>query len=421
MSILVSLWLSWRYLCARQSHRFISLTALSSGIGLALGIAVLITVLSVMNGFDLETRQRMFRLIRPVSVVVPSNESFKTASAVVRDAADNSTEIEAAAPAIVSQGMVTYKGLSSGVILQGVNPAVEPQLLQLDKLLVSGSWKGFSGGEFNVLIGAGLAQRLGASVGSEVMLVVPNSQFTPLGVTPRFKRFKVAGVFYTGDGFNHDDLVVFTTLSALGKLIQHPSPNRWHLKLKDIYKAPLIKHQLNLALASRQVAAFASDWTEDYGAFFRAVKMEKSALFLLLVLIVAVASFNLVAGLSVMVAQKRREIAMLRALGLNSSSVVLVFIFYGAIVGAVAAVLGTGLGLVISWQAPHLVNMLERLLGQQLFTSEVYLMNSLPVHVLWTDVITVNAASFIMSVLATIYPAFKASKILPAEGLSYEV
>lgn len=454
----ISLWLSYKYIRSPQNYRLISLTAFSSCLGLALGIAVLITVLSVMNGFDYEIHQRMFKLVRQVSIVArgesyPTDEYLdfehldqlevdgdeksedKRPSAPV--AAENNfaessawryldrtlsgfSQVEARAPALVGQGMLSFQGKTAGVLVEGIVPETEKAVSDLPEFIIEGSWEDFRQQEFGAIIGMGIAYKLGAVVGDSITLIMPSAMVTPLGFEPRMKRFKVSGIFKVGNGFSHDDLAIYTHLGDLNRLIHSSRPfNRVHLKLKDIYQAGMVRELLNrkLKLAGEW---YASDWTLEYGAFFRAVKMEKNALFLLLMLIIAVASFNLVSGLTVMVTNKRQEIALLRTIGFSKRQVVGVFIGYGAMVGVLAVVVGTLLGLFLTSQAANIVSGLEQLLHQQLFNTDIYMVDNLPVRLLWQDVVQVDVLALLLTLLSTIHPALKSSKILPVQAMRYE-
>lgn len=443
----VSFWLSYKYIRAPQNYRVVSLTALSSCLGLALGIAVLITVLSVMNGFDYEIHQRMLKLVRQVSVVAVDGDLIghqvdagsdgplnTTRLAAVSDSGSGVLEVvewqeikrqvetypqvEASAPALVSQGMLSFQGRACGVLIEGVMAKQERQVSELPSFIVEGHWKDFDEQEFGIVVGMGIANRLGVVVGDSVTLIVPSARITPLGLEPRMKRFKIAGIFRVGNGFSHDNLVVYTRLLDLNKLLRHVVPfNRVHLKLRDVYQTAELRDQLNRRLPEEW---YASDWTQEYGAFFQAIRMEKNAMFLLLMLIIAVASFNLVAGLTVMVTNKRREIALLRTLGFSQGRVIAIFVGYGGMVGIMAMLVGTLLGLILTWQAANIVEALEGMLHQRLFNADVYLVDNLPVRLLWQDVAKVDVLAFLLTLLSTIYPAWKSSKITPVQAMRYE-
>ncbi len=441
----VSGWLSYKYLRAQQNHRWIALTALSASVGLALGIAALIVVLSVMNGFDYQIRTRMFRLIRQVSVISldPGLESSETTDGLSwldhgesqqdSSRSDRSSQtkwqrleqqlqqlpqIQATAPVLFSQGMISFHGRASGVLLQGIVPSRERQVSELAQFLVRGDWASFCQQPFGLLLGMGLAQRLGVVVGDRVTLLVPSHEITPLGVEARSKSFQVSAIFRVGDGFNHDELMVYTHLTDLGKLLHQTAPNRLHLKLQNLYQAPVVTRTLTTQLPRTQWLV--SDWTQEYGAFFQAIKMEKNAMFLLLLLIMLVASFNLVSGLTVMVTNKRGQIALLRTIGFSRRQIIAIFISYGGMVGVLAVLLGSVLGLLLSWQAANLVSALERLLGYQLFNAQVYLVDSLPVRIVWQDIAKVDLIAIALALLATIYPAWRSVQLTPVQAMRYE-
>lgn len=410
----LSLAISLRYTRARKKSYFVSFISLVSMIGIALGVMVLITVLSVMNGFDKEIHQRFFSMA-PEITVSNYNGKLKNWQATAQKI-DALAPVVGSAPFVGGQGMLTFGGRISPVIVTGILPEKEKQIIDLKSKLVEGNLVGLD--KFGIVLGQGLAQTLGVYVGDKITLMIPQASVTVAGMLPRFKRFTVVGVFRAGSGFNFDSKLAFINLKNAQTLFQlGEAVSGVRVKIKDVYQAPALSLQLKELLGdSYQVG----NWTHQFGAFFKAIKMEKTMMFLILLLIVAVAAFNLVSSLVMVVKDKQAEIAILRTLGAPPSMIMLVFLFQGALVGLIGTGIGLILGLLLAANATEIVNYLQQFFGSSIISSNVYFVDFLPSEIQLMDVINVCLLSSAMSFIATLYPAYKASKTQVVEALRYD-
>jgi lipoprotein-releasing system permease protein len=404
-----------RYTRAKRRNHFISFISLTSMIGIALGVMVLITVLSVMNGFGEELRARILGVVSHITV---SGE---------RDQLSNWQEVEkgartlpgyvASAPFIQGQGMVTHGRAASGVIVRGILPSEEPKVADIGDKMVEGRLENLKPGEFGVVLGRELAWKLGVHVGSQMTLVSPEGQITPAGLLPRFKRFTVVGIFEVGM-YEFDSGLVLLHIEDAAKLYQMPGKvSGVRIKLDDIYTAPRRALELNEKLGDEYRVR---DWTREHANFFRALKMEKTVMFVIMLFIVAVAAFNIVSTLVMMVTDKRAEIAILRTLGASPRSIMGIFMVQGSIIGVVGTLLGAVSGVLLALNVETIVPFLEGLFGIRFLAADVYYISELPSRLEWTDVTGITVASLLMSFLATLYPAWRASQTQPAEALRYE-
>lgn len=406
--------ISLRYTRARKKSYFVSFISLVSMIGIALGVMVLITVLSVMNGFDKEIHQRFFSMA-PEITVSNYNGKLKNWQATAQKI-DALAPVVGSAPFVGGQGMLTFGGRISPVIVTGILPEKEKQIIDLKSKLVEGNLVGLD--KFGIVLGQGLAQTLGVYVGDKITLMIPQASVTVAGMLPRFKRFTVVGVFRAGSGFNFDSKLAFINLKNAQTLFQlGEAVSGVRVKIKDVYQAPALSLQLKELLGdSYQVG----NWTHQFGAFFKAIKMEKTMMFLILLLIVAVAAFNLVSSLVMVVKDKQAEIAILRTIGAPPSMIMLVFLFQGALVGLIGTGIGLILGLLLAANATEIVNYLQQFFGSSIISSNVYFVDFLPSEIQLMDVINVCLLSSAMSFIATLYPAYKASKTQVVEALRYD-
>lgn len=410
----LALYMGLRYTRARKSSHFVSFISLTSMLGIALGVMVLITVLSVMNGFDSEIHHRFFGMAPEITV---SDYSGKMADwSSVQAIIEKTPGVIAAAPFVGGQGLLTHQGQIVPVVVSGVLPKQERRLIQIDKKMVAGSLDQLS--HFGIVLGQTLASRLGVSVGGKVTLMIPKASITIAGTIPRFKRFRVAGIFSAGSGFNFDSKLAFIDLADAQTLFQMKNTvTGLRIKINDVYAAPHLSMLLNGKLKG---AYEFSDWTRQFGAFFKAVKMEKTMMFLILLLIIAVAAFNLVSSLVMVVNDKQAEIAILRTMGATPRMILWVFVVQGSFVGLVGTAIGLLLGVCLALNVTDLTNWLQNLFEVQVLSSNVYFVDFLPSELQWLDVINVCAIAVVMSITATLYPAYRASKTLPAEALRYE-
>jgi len=404
-----------RYTRAKRRNHFISFISLTSMIGIALGVMVLITVLSVMNGFGEELRARILGVVSHITVTGDNGQlgDWQT----VQKTASQLPDYVASAPFIQGQGMVTHGRAASGVIVRGILPSEEPLVADIGDKMVEGRLDDLKSGDFGIVIGRELAWKLGVHAGSMLTLVSPEGQITPAGLLPRFKRFTVVGIFDVGM-YEFDSGLVLLNIGDAARLYQMPGKvSGLRLKLDDIYAAPRRAFELNERLGDDYRVR---DWTREHANFFRALKMEKTVMFVIMLFIVAVAAFNIVSTLVMMVADKRAEIAILRTLGASPRSIMGIFMVQGSIIGVVGTLLGAIGGVLLALNVETIVPFLERLFGIHFLSADVYYISELPSRLEWSDVTFITLASLLMSFLATLYPAWRASQTQPAEALRYE-
>ncbi|OHC65791.1 MAG: cell division protein FtsX [Rhodocyclales bacterium GWA2_65_19] len=397
------------------ANRFISFIALTSMLGLALGVAALIVVLSVMNGFQKELRERILGVVSHVQISSESGEITDWAR-VVQSAAQH-PRIKAAAPYVQAQGMITFDGQVRGVMVRGILPEAEDKVADFARHMKSGKLDQLLPGEFGMVLGSELARALRARPGDKVTLLAPQGLVTPAAILPRVKQFRVVGIFEAGM-FEFDSGLALIAMSDAQKLYRMDDRvSGVRLKVDDLFAAPQISREL---LRFLPMDAWVSDWTRSHANFFRAVEIEKRMMFLILLLIVAVAAFNIVSTLVMAVTDKRADIAILRTLGASPRSIMAIFIVQGTLIGAVGLAAGVAGGIALALNVDVVVPALEHLLGMKFLAKDVYYISELPSDLHWSDVGTVSAVSFVLTLLATLYPSWRASRTQPAEALRYE-
>ncbi|MBA2657130.1 MAG: lipoprotein-releasing ABC transporter permease subunit [Tatlockia sp.] len=410
----LALFIGLRYTRAKKRNHFVSFISLSSMLGIGLGVMVLITVLSVMNGFDDEIHKRFFGMAPEITV---SGRDGRISDWQKLEAELRTTPgVTAIAPYVGAQGMLTHEGQILPIILTGVDPQQEEAVTHLKEKLIVGDLKDLS--HFGIILGRGLANNLGVMVGDQVTIMIPAASVTPAGMIPRFKRFRVAGVFSAGAGFNFDTKLAFIDIGDAQKLSQMGSDiSGLKMKIRNVYEAPAMSARLQTKLGENFDVG---NWTQQFGEFFHAVKLEKTMMFLILLLIIAVAAFNLVASLVMVVNDKQSEIAILRTLGATPSTILWIFIVQGMMVGMVGTIIGLIGGLILASNATAIVSGLQSLFHTQLLSSNVYFVDYLPSKIMMSDLWQICVVALLMSFLATIYPAWRASKTVIAEALHYE-
>jgi lipoprotein-releasing system permease protein len=412
------LFVGMRYTRAKRKNHFISFISLTSMIGIALGVAALIVVLSVMNGFQKELRTRILGVASHLEVT--SSNNLLTDWPLVAAVAAKHPHALATAPYITAQGMLSYVQGVQGAIIRGVLPADEDKVADLGRHMKAGKLTDLRAGEFGIILGADLAFALGAQIGDKVVLMAPQGQFTPTGVVPRLKQFTLVGLFQIGM-YEYDAGLALIHIDDAAKLYRMGSNvSGVRLKLDDLFDAPSIAFSLREQLNQYGGNYYVTDWTQQHANFFRAVQMEKRVMFIILTLIVAVAAFNIVSTLVMAVTDKRADIAIMRTLGASPMSIMLIFIIQGALIGLIGTILGAMFGIVIALNIDTIIPFLEHLFQVQFLAKDVYYISDLPSDLIWSDVITIVVMSFLLSLLATLYPSWKASKINPAEALRYE-
>lgn len=401
---------------AQGRNRFISFISLVSMFGIALGVAALIVVLSVMNGFQEELRTRILGVASHVQV--HSSGEPVEAWQQVADEAVRHDAVQAAAPYVQEQGMLSFDQTVRGTMVRGIIPAEEDKVADFARHMQSGSFDALQAGRFGILLGRDLALALKVRTGDKVTLIAPQGLVTPAAVLPRVKQFEVVGIFEAGM-YEYDSALALVHLAdaqALYRMGDGVSGVR--LKLDDLFAAPRVARELAGMISTPGLIV--SDWTRSHANFFRAVALEKTMMTLILFLIVAVAAFNIVSTLVMAVQEKYADIAILRTLGASPASVMAIFVLQGSIIGLVGLAAGVAGGLAIAHNLDVVIPALETLTGATLWNKEIYYINELPSKVLPADVIGIVSVSFMLTLLAALYPSWRASKVNPAEALRYE-
>jgi lipoprotein-releasing system permease protein len=409
------LFIGLRYTRAKRRNHFISFISLISLLGITLGMTALITVMSVMNGFQKEVRSRILGVASHIQV--SGVDGTLTDWRRVAEEAQRHPEVEAAAPYIGAQGMISFDQSVSGVAVRGILPEMEDHVADLGRMMIDGRLENLAPGEFGMVIGRELARALGVFTGDKVVLISPQGQVTPAGIIPRLKQFTITGVFEAGH-FEYDSGLVLIHLADAQKLYRMENQvSGVRLKLHDLFKAPQVGQEL-VPLISSDV--YITDWTRQHANYFRAIQIEKRMLALILALIIAVAAFNIVSTLVMVVTDKQSDIAILRTLGASPRSIMKIFIVQGTWIGVVGTTLGVIGGVLLAYNVEAVIAMIERLFSVQFLSREVYYISEIPSDLQLDDVIAVAVVSFVLTLLATLYPSYRASKINPAEALRYE-
>lgn len=393
---------------------FISFIALLSMIGIALGVAALIVVLSVMNGFQRDVRDKMLSVLAHVEIFSPSNEMAgwkNTMSEALRHPA-----VIGAAPYFDAQALLSRGSAITGVMLRGIDPTLEPQVSMLLPAITPGALQQLQKGSFNLILGATLADNLGVGLHDKVTVVAPQGMTTPAGMLPRFKQFTVAGIFRSGH-FEFDSALALLNMEDAQILYRQTAPTGIRLKLKNIHAAPQVANELSHLLTG---SVYIRDWTKQNSNWFAAVQIEKRMMFLILTLIIAVAAFNLISSLVMTVTDKQSDIAILRTLGAQSKSIMTVFFIQGITIGITGTVMGMFFGVILAQSIPVIVPFIESIFHVQFLPPSVYFINELPSQLLWSDVVRIATMALGLSMLATLYPSWRASRVKPAEALRYE-
>ena len=412
----LSLYIGFRYTRAKKRNHFVSFIALASMLGIALGITVLITVLSVMNGFDYEIRNSIFSVARQVTVT-GGDSGINNWSQVLQEILKNK-DVIGSAPYVLGQGMLAKDGIVHGVEITGILSAEEEQISQMQKTVVRGSMSALKSGGFGIVLGQEIARNLAVDVGDKIVLLTPQANVTPIGVEPRFKRFTVVGIFHVSEGFGYDSTMAFINMHDAQKLFgMGDSVSGLNINIKDLYRAPIVSAALSETLYGNYMV---SDWTYKYGSYLKAIRMEKTMMFIVLLFIIAVATFNLVSSLIMTVTDKQSDIAILRTLGATPKMIMSIFMVQGGIIGVFGTLLGIFGGVLLAINAPYLVKLLEEVFHTSFISAGVYFIDYLPSRLEFTDVWHVGLVTLIMSLLATIYPAWRAAKTEPAAALRYE-
>jgi len=410
--------LGWRYTRAGRATRrngFISFISGVSMLGIALGVAALIIVLSVMNGFQKEVRDRMLGVVSHIEIFAPNGAALPDVNRTLAEVKSN-PEVIGAAPFIATQALLARGEDMKGTIVRGIDPAREPEVTDLALELKNSALKRLVPGEFGVVLGGELARSLGVHDGDRVTLVAPSGQVTPAGVVPRLKQMTVVGTFDSGH-YEYDSALVLMHLDDAARIFRLEGPSGVRVRLKDLHKARAVAEELATRLTDNVLLR---DWTRQNRTWFAAVQLEKRMMFIILTLIVAVAAFNLVSTLVMTVTDKRADIAILRTLGASPGSIMGIFVVQGAMVGVIGTLAGLLLGLGVAFNIDVLVPALEQALGASFLPRDVYLISRMPSDPQQADIVPIAVISLVLAFLATLYPSWHASRVNPAEALRYE-
>ncbi|MEO1881141.1 MAG: lipoprotein-releasing ABC transporter permease subunit [Methylococcales bacterium] len=409
------LYIGLRYTRAKRRTQFISFITLTSVLGIALGVTALITVLSVMNGFEAELRERILGMTSHTTIT-GRDGTLQQWQQLEKQLLDY-PHVEGSAPYVRGQVMINAGRRVSGAALRGILPEYEPKVSEVANKMTFGQLSDLSAGGFGVILGQELASYLGVIKGDKVTVISPQVNSTPAGILPRLKRFTVVGIFKVGM-YEYDRNMAIIHIADAAKLFRlGDAVSGLRLRLDDLFNAPRISQ----SLASKLYYEYrVSDWTKAHSNFFRAIKTEKRVMFIILLLIVAVASFNIVSTLVMVVTDKRCDIAILKTQGFSNLSVMGVFIVLGGIIGIVGIALGTLGGVVLALNIETIVPAIEGFFDVQFMAADVYYISDVPSKLHWADVYSIAGIAFLLSLLATLYPAWQASRINPAEVLRYE-
>jgi lipoprotein-releasing system permease protein len=415
MTVAYELWMGKRYLGSTRGRGFLSFIAVLSMAGVAIGVAVLIVVLSVMNGFERELRERILNLTAhgTVSAFGAAMPDWQQVAAT----AQQNASVEAVAPYIEEQALILAGNRSSGALIHGILPAYERLVSDVGSQIVAGRFEDLEPGAFGIVLGSALAEALGVGAGDKVVVTIAQGIVTPAGIVPRMRRFTVFGVFAAGM-YEYDRNLAYVALSDAARLYRlGDGVTGIRLRLDDLFAAPRVVREIAQSLGG---GYYVDDWTRRHANFFRSIEITKSVMFVILLLVVAVAVFNIVSTLVMVVKDKRADIAILRTLGATPRSVLAIFVTHGTAIGIIGTLAGLALGMLISVNLESLIHGLELLLDTRFLDAKVYFMSDLPAQVEWPDVVRICGTAFALACLSTLYPAWRAARTQPAEALRHD-
>lgn len=410
--------IGWRYTRAGRvagRNGFISFISGVSMLGIALGVAALIIVLSVMNGFQKEVRDRMLAVVSHIELISPAGDGFADVNALMTQAKQN-TEVVAAAPYVAQQALMARGEDMRGAMVRGIEPELEAQVTDFTLQMPHQVRAALQPGSFNVVLGGELAHAMGVRVGDHITLIAPGGQVTPAGVMPRLKQLNVAGIFDSGH-YEYDASLALLHIDDAQRIFRLETPSGIRLKIKDSQQARSVAAELAMQLGPDVIVR---DWTRQNRTWFAAVQVEKRMMFIILTLIVAVAAFNLVTTLVMTVTDKRADIAILRTLGASPKSIMAIFVVQGATVGVLGTLAGLGLGLSVAFNIDVIVPAIENLLGASFLPRDIYLISRMPSDPQAGDIWPIALISLALAFIATLYPSWRASRVNPAQALRYE-
>lgn len=415
MSSRYAYWIGRRYVRARSGNRFVSLISAISMAGIAIAVGVLIIVLSVVNGFERELQERLLAMSSHAIIESPVEAlaDWRPLAAI----AEQNERVAAAAPYVEGQALLTRGERLSGTLIRGVDPALERSVSGIDGLFLAGGLENLADGDFNILLGIELADALGAGIGDRVMVTLAEGTVTPFGLQPRSRRFTVSGIYRVGM-FEFDRRLAFVHLGDAQRLFRlGDGVTGIRLATREMYRAPEIVREVGLALGE---PVMVSDWTRRHVNFFRSIQITKSILFVILLMVVAVAAFNIVSTLVMVVRDKQSDIAILRTIGAAPSGILRIFMAQGTIIGTVGTLAGLIIGIGFTVNLETIVDLVERAFDVKLLAADVYFISDLPAELRAADVLSVCLIAFLLALLATIYPAWRGARTLPAEALRHD-
>ncbi|AUZ85470.1 lipoprotein-releasing ABC transporter permease subunit [Methylophaga nitratireducenticrescens] len=411
----LSVYIGAHYTRAKRRNHFISFISMTSMLGVALGVAALITVLSVMNGFEKELRERILGMTSHAFVTGSDGTlaDWEKAEVLI----EGFPRVMNTAPFVEGQAMLNQGSRVRGTQIRGVDPALEPKVSSIGDKIIQGRFDSLQPGSYGIILGKDLAIAMGVGTGDKITVITPHVTPTPAGVIPRLKRLTVSGVFEIGM-YEYDSALAIMNIEDAANLFRIPGKvTGLRLQLDDVYQAPRITRELLQTLPAEYRAA---DWTYQHANFFRALKTEKTVMFVILMLIVAVAAFNIVSTLVMMVTDKYADIAILRTLGMSPGGIMGIFMVQGIVIGLIGTILGVIGGVILALNVSNIIAWIETILGYQFLPAEVYYISDLPSDLHWNDVTVIGITAFVLSILSTIYPSWRAAQVKPAEALRYD-
>jgi len=404
-----------RYVRAKRRNHFISFISLTSMLGIALGVTTLITVISVMNGFEKELRARILGAIAHATIQPADGAQMEWRNVIKK--VEEHPEVDGAAP-YIEEGVWLQGVESSGAFIRGINPEFEPRVSEVDQKMLTGELSDLKSGEYGIILGIGLASRLRVGPGDRVTVIAPRLKATPVGASPLMRRFTVVGAFEFGE-FENDSTLALVHIEDAARLLRMPAGTIGgvRLHLEDMYRAWLVARDISETMDGYYTVR---DWTQERGNLFQAVRTEKTVMWVILSLIIAVAAFNIISMLVMVVTDKQADIAILKTMGARPGTVMRIFVIQGCVIGIIGTFLGVGGGILLAMNIGSVVPYLEQLFGFALFPSDIYYITELPSDLRTSDVVKFALMSLGMSLLSTIYPSWRAAKTHPAEALSYE-
>lgn len=404
-----------RYLRARSRNGFISFISLVSMLGIGLAVAVLSVVLSVVNGFEYELQQRLLGIVSDAAVsgIDGPLEDWEA----MRETALTHPDVTAVAPYVEGQGLIVYGDTPAGVKVRGIDPTLERDVSQIGELLRVGDLDTLQDGSYTVFVGSSLAAELGLELGDSLVLIIAQGSVTPAGIVPRMRSFEVTGIFEAGM-YEFDRGLVYISLADAGRLFRTDGrPTGLRLSVSDVYLSRRVSEEVAISLGG---GFYIDDWMRQHGNFFRSIQITKSIMFVIFSMVIAVAVFNIVSTLAMVVRDKRGDIAILQSFGASTGSIIAMFAAQGALIGVIGTAFGLTLGILISSLLGRIVAFVETSLGTDLLAGEIYLITDLPTQIRYEEVAQIGLFAITLAVLATLYPAVSASRQPPAEALRYE-